>query len=193
VRATALVAVLGAALVGAPGVEADSVTPISLNVTIAPVARLGQPLKVTVTVSADPSVLDARSAPLRVGVKLAPECGGEFAHTPGVVLLDRELAPQPVTGRAYAGAVSGRAGRPSAYGVQAVCTFLYEEVDARQFATDATAQVDVSPACTRAGRRLDRDRDALRRAVRRRAAQLRRQVAADRRAARRSCGAGVPL
>ena len=42
-----------------------------LAINIAPVARLHQPLKVSVDVSADPSVLDNATGQVRIRVKLA--------------------------------------------------------------------------------------------------------------------------
>jgi hypothetical protein len=154
---------------------ADGITPVRLSIAVTPVARLHQPLPVTVRVGADSSVLDTRTAPLRIRVKLAAECGGTFAGTRGVVLLDRRVNPQPTTGRAYAGNATG-AGRPISYGTQTVCAWLQEEVDDRVFASDQSLQVNVSRACTRAAQRYDRRRSAARR-----------------RAARRACGPGVRI
>jgi hypothetical protein len=187
---------------------ADSITPVQLTVGIAPVARLHRPLELTVSVQADPSVLDTRTAPLRIRAKLATECGGVFADTPGTVLLDKRLSPQPAYGKAYTGTATAR-GKPSAYGVQSVCVYLEEEGDDRQFATDTSWQVDVSRACTVRAVRYDRSVHALARARRHRravahrprelaralhaVARARRTVAKDRRAARRACGPGVPL
>jgi hypothetical protein len=202
----ALLSACGLAAV-APAASGDSLTPVRLQVSIAPVARLDRPLALTVAVSADPGVLDVRTAPLRMRVKLASECGGEFTHTPGTVLLDRELDPQPATGHAYQ-ASAGGSGTPSAYGVQTVCVFLEEEGDNRQFASDTRMQVDVSHQCTAAADRLDRARTALAhaqaalrrargsatRARRRRlVARQRAVVVADRRSASTACGQRVAL
>jgi hypothetical protein len=173
------------------------------------VARLGKPLAISVQVSADPSALDTATAPLRIRAKLSSECGGTFDTTPGPVLIDQELSPQPATGKAYQATPRGT-GKPTAYGVRTVCAFLEEEGDNRQFANDTAdpPQVDVSKPCTLAARRYDRDRAALARATRQlrhakrpgRRAQLKkavarrtRTVARDRRAARTTCGPGVPL
>lgn len=187
---------------------ADSITPVALTIRIAAVARLHQPLSVTVGVSADPSVLDTRTAPLRIRVKLAGECGGEFPDTSGTTLLDQQLSPQPAAGQPYAASATG-SGKPSAYGVQTVCVYLEEEGDNRQFATDTSEQVVVSKPCTtsaarydrvvrmlaRARRRLRRDRHAGHGVTkdRRAVAKDRRVVAKDRRVARRTCGPGVRL
>ena len=165
---------------------ADSFTPVRLDIGVAAVARLHRPLPVTVHVSADPGALDDRTAPVRVGVKLASECGGDFAHTNGVTLINRRLSPQPTTGRAYS-AVARGSGRPSAYGTDVVCTYLEEEGDGRVFANDESLTTDVSKPCTVAARRYDR----LRRA--RDAKRHRARIGAARRAARRACGPGVPL
>jgi hypothetical protein len=113
--AAALAAALGFAvpsvLPAAPA-AADSFTPVRLTITIAPVARRDAPLAVTVGVSADPAVLDGSAGPLRIGVKLASECGGTFQTTPGTTLLNAALSPQPATGRAYSGTARG-SGRPT--------------------------------------------------------------------------------
>jgi hypothetical protein len=204
------VAVAGAALVlCAATAGADSFTPVRLAITIAPTARLGKPLAISVQVSADSGALDTATAPLRIRAKLAGECGGTFDTTPGPALLDAELNPQPATGRAYQATARGT-GTPTAYGTGTVCAFLEEEGDNRQFANDTAdpPQVDVSKPCTLAARRYDRDRAALARAKRQlrhakrhaRRARLRklvarrtRTVARDRRTARSACGPGVPL
>jgi hypothetical protein len=185
----ALVAALPAAVAGA-----DSFNPIVLTISVAPVARLHKPLHISVAVSADAGVLDTATAPLRVRVKLASECGGLFDGTPGPVLVDKPLNPQPATGHAYAGSVSG-AGRPDAYGAQTVCVFLEEEGDDRQFATDTSTQVDVSQPCTVTAARYDRAREQFARARRRHrgVATARHRTTLDRRRARRACGPGVPL
>ena len=162
---------------------ADSFTPVRLAITIAPVARLHQPLKVSVDVSADPSVLDDATGPLRIRVKLAGECGGTFSTTPGVTLLDRQLRPQPATGRPYDANASG-SGKPTRYGSQTVCAFVEESGDNRMFADDTSNQVDVSRKCTSAAATYD--------AARRRRARAS-TLKAARRAARRACGPGVPL
>jgi hypothetical protein len=188
--------------------SADSFTPVTLSITIAPVARLRQPLKVTVAVSADAGVLDTRTAPLRIQVKLAGECAGVYPYTPGTVLLDQELHPQPSTGQAYSAGATG-SGTPAAYGVQTVCAFLDQggSYDL-QFATDTSDTVDVSRPCTLRAAAYDHARRALVRAERQlrgargRATRTRlRRLVARRgagartagRAARKACGPGVPL
>jgi hypothetical protein len=184
-----LLAVLG--VLPAAFATADSFTPVRLSIAVAPIARLRKPLHVTVQVSADPGVLDDRSGPLRMRVKLAAECGGTYQYTAGIVLLDKRLSPQPSTGHAYSGSVGG-SGRPTAYGAQTVCVWLESEGDQRVFASDQSTAVDVSRACTRAASRYDAER---RRRANGAAAlkRKRRLLAADRRAARRACGPGVTL
>jgi hypothetical protein len=185
------------ACAGAPA-SADSFTPVGLSVTIAPVARLHQPLKVTVAVSADAGVLDDATSALRIRVRLASECGGSFPYTPGPVLLDRRLAPQPLTGQGYSAQATG-SGRPTSYGTQSVCVFLEEQGDDRQFATDTSSQVDVSRPCTVRASRYDAARKLLARAGRARGhrrpplARLRAHARAAHRAALAACGPGVPL
>lgn len=165
---------------------ADSFTPVRLDIGVAAVARLHQPLAVTVHVSADPGALDNRTAPVRIGVKLASECGGDFQHTNGVILVNRRLSPQPTTGHAYSAAARG-SGRPSAYGTDVVCTYLEEEGDGRVFANDESVTATVSRPCTAAAARYDR----LRRA--RDARRHRARIDSARRSARHACGPGVPL
>jgi hypothetical protein len=166
--------------------SADSFTPVRLGIAVTPVARLHAPLAVTVRVNADPGALDTRTAPLRIRVRLAGECGGTFQYTTGVVLLDKRLNPQPATGKAYSVVARG-SGKPTAYGTQVVCTWLEEEGDNRVFASDQSIQTNVSKPCTTAAARYD----TLRRT--RNARRQKGRVAAARRAARRACGPGVPL
>ncbi|HEY2160152.1 MAG TPA: hypothetical protein VGH24_02510 [Solirubrobacteraceae bacterium] len=179
--AAALVALAAAVPAGVAG--ADSFTPVRLTIDVAPVARLHKPLAITVRVSADAGALDTRTAPLRIRVKLSNECGGSFAYTTGVVLLDKELSPQPSTGHAYSALASG-SGRPSTYGSKVVCTYLEEEGDNRMFANDESIETNVSKACTTAAARYDTVRRTHRRKSR---------IAAARRAARRACGPGVSI
>jgi hypothetical protein len=207
--AAALVAVgVGAlALISGPPASADSFTPIGLAIGIAPVARLHAPLAITIGVSADPGVLDGSEGPLRVEVRLAPECGGTFQTTTGTTLLNHALTPPPQTGKAYASTVSG-SGRPSAYGAQTVCVYLEDTDIGRVYANDESTQVTVSAPCTTAARTYDRARAALarvqrqlrhsRRAVVRRRlkktiAARKRTLARDKRRATAACGTGIGL
>jgi hypothetical protein len=193
--------------VAASAATADSFTPVQLNISVAPMARLHAPLAITVAITADPGVLDGSEGPLRMEVKLAPECGGTFQTTAGTTLVNKALTPQPATGRSYAGAVKG-AGRPTAYGTQTVCVFLEDTEIGRVYANDESTQVTVSQPCTTTAATYDRARAALARAQRqlrhsRRAAVRRRlkrtiaarkrAVARDQRRASAACGTGVPL
>jgi hypothetical protein len=180
-----MLAVLACALPAALA-SADSFTPVRLGIAVTPVARLHKPLAITVHVSADAGALDSHSGPVRIQVKLAQECGGSYQYTPGVVLLDQQLSPQPATGRAYS-AVAHGSGRPASYGAQTVCAFLDDNYEKLADDTTYAPQVTVSKACTVAAARYD----AARRA--RNARRNKSKVAAARRAARRACGPGVTL
>jgi hypothetical protein len=133
---------IGLAAAGGQAALADSFTPVRLGIRVPATARLHRPLTVRVAISADAGVLDTRNAPLRVEVKLAPECGGVFGQTPGTVLLNRRLSPQPQTGRPYTAHARG-SGRPGRTGRQTVCTWLVEEGDGRVFASDQSITVRV--------------------------------------------------
>lgn len=211
VRATVGAVVLAAAMLASSGVlaGADSFTPVRLTITIAPTARLDKSLPISVQVSADAGVLDSATAPLRIRAKLAGECGGTFDTTPGPVLIDKQLSPQPATGHAYQATARG-SGTPTSYGVQTVCAFLEEEGDNRQFANNTAnpPTVDVLEPCTVAAARYDtalarlkrterKLRHAKRHAKRARlgkqVARQKKAVAADLKAARAACGPGVAL
>jgi hypothetical protein len=208
--------VLGLALLVASA-TADSFTPVRLAITVASSAHVGTSLPISVTVSADAGVLDGAEGPLRIEVKLAGECGGDFATTPGTTLLNTQLKPQPTTGKAYTATAAG-AGRPAATGTQTVCAFLEDSDIGRVYANDESEQVDVGSAvasgrtvsrrCTAAVRIYDSAAKALGRAqsrlrhTKQRAARtrLQRTIAADKRAeardrtrARAACGKTVKL
>jgi hypothetical protein len=196
-RLAALGLVLAGALPASPA-AADSFTPVRLGITVAPVARRHVKLPITVQVSADRGALDSSTSPLWIQVKLASECGGTFQYTPGTVLLDKRLDPQPSVGRGYSASFRG-SGRPAEFGAQTVCVFLNEAGDQRTFASDQSTQVDVSRPCTLRAARYDRARKALRRARRhrhkheRRFRRARRRAAKARKRALRACGPGVRL
>jgi hypothetical protein len=186
---------------------ADSFTPITMSLSIAPVARLHVPLKTRVHVSADPGVLDTSEGPMRVEVKLASECGGSYQTTPGVKLINAPLKPQPATGKAYSGSVSG-SGRPNAYGERTVCMYLEDSAVGRVYANDESNQVNVSKPCTTAAHRYDSAKKALNRARRQRrrartrkarrrdrrlVAKRKRTLAKDKRQGIKACGRGVAL
>ena len=92
--------------------------------------------------SADAGTLDNRIGPLRIEVKLAHECGGDFEHTRGFSLLDKLLRPQPATGRPYS-ARAGAARRPTVRGRRTVCAYLEESGDDRVWAHDESLTVKV--------------------------------------------------
>jgi hypothetical protein len=202
--ALALAAALGATATA----SADSITPIRMTTHVPAVARAHAPLKVTVSVSADPGVLDIAEGNLQVEVKLASgECGGSFQATPGITLVNAPLKPTPRTGQAYSGSVSG-SGRPTAFGRQTLCVFLEDSDVGRVFAHDESGQVEVSRPCTTEAARYDKAAQALKRAqrqlrhtkgrARRRSVQrtiAKRRTTANRsrRAARQACGPGVTL
>lgn len=178
--------VAASAVLAAPAIG-ESVDPVRLAVAAPAVARLDRPVAVRVRVAADPGALDSRVGALRLRVRLAPTCGGDFAGTAGRTAIDRVLSPQPVAGRAYVASASGRA-RPRTYGRLVVCAFLEAGGDARQYATDTDTTVAVTRACTRAGRALDRARKAVRRARTPRArTRARNGERAALRRARRAC------
>jgi hypothetical protein len=186
---------------------ADSFTPVTMGVGVTPIARLGVPLPVKISVKADPGVLDTADGPLRVKVKLAPQCGGSFETTTGVTLVNALLRPQPTVGKSYSGGASG-SGRPVAYGTRTVCTYLEDTGSGRVYANDESVTTDVSAACTTAGRAYDRALRSLRAAQRslRRAhtpaargrdrrlvARRRRTLSTARRHGVAACGPGVSL
>lgn len=173
---------------------ADSFAPVRLQIKVAPTARRGVRLPITVAIGADAGALDAATTRLRIRVKLAGECGGAFGSTPGTVLLDRPLSPAPTVGQAYTTTMRG-SGPPRTYGAMTVCTYLEEPGDGREFATDQSAHVDVSRPCTVLARSYDAARAALKGARRHRhgVAAASRRVSRDHRTAARACGAGVAL
>jgi hypothetical protein len=205
--------VLGLVLLAASA-TADSFTPVRLAITVAASAHVGTSLPISVTVSADAGVLDGSEGPLRIEVKLAGECGGDFATTPGTTLLNAQLTPQPTTGKAYTATATG-AGRPGATGTQTVCAFLEDSDIGRVYANDESHSVDVGAAvpsvsrrCTAAVRTYGSTAKALARAqsrlrhTKQRATRtrLQRTIAADKRTegrdrtrARAACGKGVRL
>jgi len=138
--AGALVLAAGA---GAPLAQAD-IDPVRLTVTAPATARTGSTATVSVAVAADAGALDPRVGTLRVGVRLAPECGGSFATTSGPTVIDAvALTPQPAAGAAYAATIRGTATVPTSATLTA-CTYLVDD-EGRQFATDTDSAVVVSP------------------------------------------------
>jgi hypothetical protein len=182
-------ALLGAALLAlaaaAPAAGADPVTLLSR----APArAAAHAAFTVRVTVAAGPDAFAIATGPLRLRVRLAPECGATFAGTAGRTAIDRRLSPEPAVGVRYRATLRGRV-RERAFGTYAVCAFLEQRSDSRQLATDVDTVVAVTRRCTAATRRLARARRALAHArtpARRRI--LRRRATRARAAVRRACG-----
>lgn len=144
----ASLALLAAALVlaaaaGAPLAHAD-IDPVRLTVTAPATARTGSTVAVSVAVAADAGALDPHVGTLRVGVRLAPECGGSFATTSGPTVVDAvALTPQPAPGASYSATIRGTATVPSSATLTA-CAYLLDD-EGRQFATDTDSAVVVSP------------------------------------------------
>jgi hypothetical protein len=139
--------------------------PVTITATVAePQIVAGTPFKLEVAVEAEAGTLAIATQPLRARVKLAPECGGSFAGTPGPAVLERAL-PAPGAG-AYRQLVTGRVTAASA-GTEVVCAFL-EDATERQFATDTEEEVTVLAAgavkqCTTATRQLKTAKKKLKR------------------------------
>jgi hypothetical protein len=137
-----VLAALTAATLGTSVAAADSFTPVRLGTHVPPTVRIHKALHIKVAVSADAGALDNRLGSLRIEVTLAHQCGGDFQHTRGFVLLDKRLKPQPATGRAYDAVASG-ARRPKSRGRRAVCAYLEESGDDRVWAHDESLTVRV--------------------------------------------------
>jgi hypothetical protein len=179
----ALAACICAAVVPA----AASAEPVSLRVHAPDRAAAHEPFPVRVAVVANAGALDIALQPLRLQVRLAPECGPTFAGTDGPTVIDRKLAPPPVPDNRYDESFKDHA--RVGLGTYDVCAFLVEHGDSRQFATSVDTEVAVTERCTKATRKLDRLRGKLDRAdspARRQA--LRPRVHAAHRAKQRSCG-----
>jgi hypothetical protein len=127
----------------------DDVDPVRLTVTAPAAARTGAPVSVSVAVAADAGALDPRAGTLRIGVRLAPICGGSFPTTAGATAIDAPLAPQPAPGAAFAATARGGA-TTSAAGDYAVCTYLTDD-EGRQWATDTDSVVEVNASGTPSG------------------------------------------
>ncbi|HEY2638064.1 MAG TPA: hypothetical protein VGI54_11780 [Solirubrobacteraceae bacterium] len=183
-------AVGGLVAVGALALPAAALAePVDLSVHA--LKRVGEktPFKVSVGVRADAGALDIATAPLRLRVRLAPECGGTYGGTTGPKVMDRRLAPAPVAGRPYAARLTGT-GKVPKVGTYAVCAFLEEKGDSRQFATavDTTVKVVVSKRCTAARKKVKRLQAKLRHSHRSAVkAKLRRQIRAAKKTVKRAC------
>ncbi|HWI72106.1 MAG TPA: hypothetical protein VNT55_09135 [Baekduia sp.] len=130
--------------------RADDIDPVRLTVTAPPAARVGAPISVGVTVAADAGALDLRAGTLRVGVRLAPICGGSFATTADTATaIDAPLSPQPTTGAAFSATIRGST-TVAKTGDVSVCTYLLDD-DGRQWATDTDSLVEVNTTGTPTG------------------------------------------
>jgi hypothetical protein len=134
-----LVALLALGLVGSSAAALNE--PVSISASAPEATEAGKPFTVEVAIEAEAGALDIAAAPLTLGVKLAPECGGSFVGTPGPVALQRTL-PGPTAGAAYAQTVTGQI-TASAAGTDVVCAYL-QDAQERQFATDTGAEVKVT-------------------------------------------------
>jgi hypothetical protein len=148
----ALVA-LGAAFACAPAAAgAANGEVVSMSVSIPAVVPSAIGFPVHVSVSSDPGALSTATAPLRVRVKAAAECGGSFDSTPGAVLLDKPLGPS--------GKVAGT-GTTHVFGVFTACAFLEQQGDNRLFAFDDSTSAKVTHPCTTYTRRVLATKDSL--------------------------------
>jgi hypothetical protein len=120
--------------------EAALLEPVSVTATAPETAAAGTPFKLEVTVEAEAGALDIAAAPLKLGVKLAPECGGSFVGTAGPAALE-QILPNPTPGAAYSRKVTGQVSA-AATGTNVICAFLQDSQE-RQFATDTEAEVSV--------------------------------------------------
>jgi hypothetical protein len=136
------------ALLVSASVASAALEPVTITAKAPQSATTGSPFEVQVAVEAEPGALDIGVQPLRVRVKLAPECGGSFAGTSGPVALDTTL-PAPAPSQPYAQTVSANV-TASGSGTETVCAFL-EDAQERQFATDTEAEVKITSPSTPAG------------------------------------------
>ncbi|HKN93118.1 MAG TPA: hypothetical protein VJU60_02205 [Thermoleophilaceae bacterium] len=151
-RRAAVVAalVLFAALPAAAGASDE---PVSLTVTAPAGVASGVGFPVHVQVASDPGALGAATAPLRVRVKAAGECGASFDSTPGTVLLDAPLGPsQSAAGTAVM----------QSFGTFTACAFLEQQGDDRLFAFDDSTSFAVTHGCTTYTKRAAAQRRRLR-------------------------------
>jgi hypothetical protein len=146
-------AVAVVAAVAAAGPARASDEPVTLTVSTPGVVASNIGFPVRVAVSSDPGALDAATAPLRVRVRVATECGGSFDSTPGPVLLDKPLAP--------GGKVSGT-GITHTFGTFTACAFLEQQGDDRLFAFDDSTSFAVTHPCTTFTRRVIATKRSLR-------------------------------
>lgn len=157
---------LAACLAIAGGAGAALLEPVTITAT-APEPQIvaGTPFKLEVALEAEAATLDIAARPLRVRVKLAPECGGSFAGTAGPTAFEQTIAGPP-TGAALKQTLIGKV-TATTPGTEVVCAFL-EDATERQFATDTEEEVTVlAPGavkqCTAATKRLQTAKKKLKR------------------------------
>lgn len=168
---TVALAASAALLIAAGPAAARLAEPVSVTSTAPDVVAANSPFALRVDVAADAGALDIAAQPLRLKVRLEPECGASFAGTEGPTVIDRVL-PAPVPGAPYSAGATTRV-KLGAVGTETVCAFL-EDAQERQFATDTEATITVTAGCTVATRDLSRLRRRLDR-LEGRLAHLRRQ------------------
>jgi hypothetical protein len=169
---------LAALLILAATAGAALLEPVMITATAPePQVEAGRPFKLEVAVEAEAAALDIAVRPLRVRVKLAPECGGSFAGTAGPAAYEATLAGPPA-GPALSQTLSGKVTAASP-GTEVVCAFL-EDATERQFATDTEEEVTVLPAgavkqCTTATKQLRKAKKSMKR-LEHRIKKVRKQV-----------------
>lgn len=168
---------LTALLIVAATAGAALLEPVTITATApGPQVSAGTPFKLEVAVEAEAGALAIAAPPLRVRVKLAPECGGSFAGTAGPAAFEGTL-PAPGAGP-YKQLVSGKATAASP-GTDVICAFL-EDATERQFATDTEEEITVLAAgavkqCGAATKQLTATTKKLKR-LEHRIAKLKKQV-----------------
>lgn len=153
---------LGTASLGASGLARADEDPVRLSVRVPAVVAAHVRVPLRVRVDGDVGAFDPHAGSLRLRVRVAARCGGDFEGTAGRVVIDRALRPQPVPGAAYSSVVSARP-RFRRYARLLVCAFVTDAED-RQYATSVDAGLLISRPCTRATRRKAGAQRALRRA-----------------------------
>ncbi|HEX8752099.1 MAG TPA: alkaline phosphatase family protein [Solirubrobacterales bacterium] len=187
-RGLAALVVPLALLIGPGPAAASFEEPVSVTAGAPGVVAAGASFPLTVDVTATAGALDIAAQPLRLRVRIAPECGGSFAGTEGPIAIDRTL-PAPTPGAPYSAHLSAPT-RLGSTGTETICAFL-EDAQERQFATDTEETLTVVPPCGVSSRRLTKvngqllEVDRRLRAVRRR---IRHASGAHRRALQRKLG-----
>ncbi len=139
---------LGVTALGAGGLARADEDPVRLSVAVAPVVPAHVRVPLRVRVAADAGGFDPHAGTLRLRVRLAPLCGGDYEGTSGRTVIDRALRPQPASGAAYSAGLSARP-RLRRFGRLLVCAFVTDD-EARQYATSVGVDLLVSARCTRA-------------------------------------------